>query len=250
MIWRRAYRMAMRYELVLLIPAVAVLILVSSQTGFNRYLRYVLPAVPFFYIFASRAGKAFETKERVIQVLCIACVVLGVASSLVVYPHSMSYFNEAAGGPKGGPKHLLDANIDWGQDLLELKKYVDQHPEVSPIGLAYFGYADPKLTGLSFRAAPAGPGFEDWSETGPKPGWYAVSVNHLYGYRHYDSDKPRYTYFQNFKPVATIGYSIYIFHITIEDANGKRVGNASAASRMLRTRRELVPGSGRPGGIP
>lgn len=43
-----------RDELPVLVPAIALLLLVSSQTGFNRYLRYALPAVPFLYVFASR----------------------------------------------------------------------------------------------------------------------------------------------------------------------------------------------------
>jgi hypothetical protein len=48
-----------------------------------------------------------------------------VGSSLWYYPHSLSYFNELVGGPMGGPKHLLDSNIDWGQDLFYLKDWLD-----------------------------------------------------------------------------------------------------------------------------
>jgi uncharacterized membrane protein YdjX (TVP38/TMEM64 family) len=33
-----------------LIPAVGVFLLVSSQTGFSRYIRYLLPAFPFFVV--------------------------------------------------------------------------------------------------------------------------------------------------------------------------------------------------------
>jgi hypothetical protein len=40
-----------------------------------------------------------------------------VASSLWIYPHSLSYFNEAIGGPLNGAEHLLGSNLDWGQDL-------------------------------------------------------------------------------------------------------------------------------------
>jgi hypothetical protein len=59
-----------------------------------------------------------------------------IASSLGVYPHSLSYFNELVGGPANGHAHLLDSNIDWGQDLLLLKEWLDAHPEASPLGLA------------------------------------------------------------------------------------------------------------------
>lgn len=110
---RREYARPLREEFVLLIPAITVLILVSSQTGFNRYLRYVLPAVPFLYIFASRAGKAFELLQPLPRFLCGAGLAASIMGSLSVYPHSMSYFNLAAGGALGGPAHLLDANLDW-----------------------------------------------------------------------------------------------------------------------------------------
>jgi hypothetical protein len=50
----------------------------------------------------------------------------------------------------------------------------------------------------------------------PQPGWYALSVNHLY-----DREK-QYRYFLNFEPVATAGYSMYIYHITRKDANRVR----------------------------
>ena len=55
------------------------------------------------------------------------------------------HFNELVGGPKGGPNHLVDSNVDWGVDLLFLKKWLDEHPEASPLGLAYFGMFDPRV---------------------------------------------------------------------------------------------------------
>ena len=41
-----------------------------------------------------------------------------ISSSLWVYPHSLSYFNESIGGPLNGPEHLLGSSVDWGQDEL------------------------------------------------------------------------------------------------------------------------------------
>ncbi|UUO04984.1 glycosyltransferase family 39 protein [Blastopirellula sp. J2-11] len=216
---RADFRMSFSDAVVLLLPAVTVLILVSSQTGFNRYLRYVLPAYPFLFIFASSAAKAFELRLKSIAIPVAACAIVAVIGSLSVFPHSMSYFNLAAGGPTGGPRHLLDANIDWGQDLLELKKFLDRHPEARPIHLAYFGYATPGHAGIEFEEVPQYLESEIGLDV-PKlePGWYAVSVNHLYGYQHYENDKPAYTYFQRFELFAKAGYSIYIYKIDPEQA--------------------------------
>jgi hypothetical protein len=40
-----------------------------------------------------------------------------------------------------------------------------------------------------------------------------MSVHRIY------SDTQNYRYFLEFKPVAMAGYSIYIYHVTVEDAN-------------------------------
>lgn len=128
----------------------------------------------------------------------------------------------------GGPEHLLDANVDWGQDLLYLKRWLAANSsEAENLKLAYFGFVNPGDVGLHHDPVPAGPGPEDRSkrpaaETGPLPGWYAVSVNHVYGYRHYGGDGAPYPYFLRFRPVATAGYSIYFYHIDLEQANAVR----------------------------
>ncbi len=63
------------------------------------------------------------------------------ASSLVIFPHSLSFFNEAIGGPLNGPEHLLGSAVDWGQDLRYLTKFQDKSAEYR-ICLAYLGSFD------------------------------------------------------------------------------------------------------------
>ena len=45
-------------EVVLVAPAALLLIVVSSQSGFSRHFRYVLPAFPFLFIWISKIGRA------------------------------------------------------------------------------------------------------------------------------------------------------------------------------------------------
>jgi hypothetical protein len=154
-------------------------------------------------------------------------------------------------GPRNGPRHLLDSNIDWGQDLFYLKDWLEKHPDVKLDGLAVWGSYPATLAGIpETPMPPAGPmeirgqsHFRDnkaklddstavatkigtvpgphpssisGREAGefvPRPGWYAVSVNYIYG------RDQQYRYFLNFEPVATAGYSIYIYQITPEEAN-------------------------------
>jgi hypothetical protein len=242
-----------RDDLVVLAPAVMVLVLVSSQTGFNRYLRYVLPIFPFLFVWMSQVAtlltpaadsgspdsrkdgggdvadrRALRHKLRcgfaaLIPLLLLASVV----SSLAVFPYSLSYFNELAGGPRNGAAHLLDGNIDWGQDLLELKRWHDAHPEARPFYLAYFGFFDPRLAGLEFQPVPGAPTAESPRgrpafQSGPVPGWHAISVNDLYGYKHLGHETDQYAYLRPVTPAARIGYSIMVYHLSLEDANRMR----------------------------
>jgi len=44
--------------------------------------------------------------------------------SLAIWPHYLAFFNGFVGGPDKGPEYLVDSNLDWGQELSNLKKYV------------------------------------------------------------------------------------------------------------------------------
>jgi len=232
----RGYSARWRDELVVLAPMLTILVLVSSQTGV-QYLRYALPMFPFAFIWVSKLARAFEfgwgqkgrrgegrgagsphpdplpegegrALHRMIACVAAAALLWSVGSSLYYYPHSLSYFNEVVGGPTGGHYHLGDSNIDWGQDLLYLKKWYDEHPEARPLFLALFcPLVDPQAAGIDSRSPPNG---------ALEPGWYGVSVNRLH-------DRSReYEHFLRLKPVAMVGYTVYIYHITLEHANRVR----------------------------
>ena len=231
---RPARRDSILDSLTLLAPAIFVIFFVSSQTGFNRYVRYDVPAFPFLFIWTSQlavllsprstpgaAGHYLRFPRLGPRNILPAAIVLGLVasgtSSLAVFPHSLSYFNELAGGPLNGAAHLLDANIDWGQDLLYLKEWCDTHAEARPLHLAWFGFVDPKLAGIEFQAVPSLPAdhpFPNKLHSQPDIGWYAISVNELYGYNHYGPREVDYRWLGQFQPAAHAGYSILIYHVT------------------------------------
>ena len=160
----------------------------------------------------------------------------------------MSYFNEFAGGPKNGHKWLVNSNIDWGQDILMLKWWQDKHPEATLLNAAMFTMFDPADIGLKYQSpAPFLKGHPEVISKdgfrGPQQGWYAVSVCMLKGL-HFDvpdgdgtwtSSTENFTYFlDNFEPVDMIGYSIYIYHITEEDATRVRAKLLAEEAEWLR----------------
>jgi hypothetical protein len=46
-----------RDELVLISPALVLFVLVSSQTGFNSHLRYVLPTFPYLFVSCAKLAR-------------------------------------------------------------------------------------------------------------------------------------------------------------------------------------------------
>ncbi len=147
-------------------------------------------------------------------------------SGLWIYPHSLSYFNELAGGPRMGHEYLLDSNMDWGQDLLYLKTWLDDHPQASPVyvtcnscaGLRFFGIDCEEVSNELSGALGA-------EALGNSPGWYAVSVNFLHSHRYKTLDPAAavdLSCFRRLRPAALAGYSIFIYHVTLDDAKGGR----------------------------
>ena len=225
-------------EAALLLPALAVLGLVSSQTGFNHHMRYVLPMFPFVAVSTGKLAWYFGRRMGAATVLVGVLLLWSTGSSLAIYPHFLSYFNEAAGGPTRGHLHLVDSNIDWGQDLLFLKEWLECHPEAKPLGLAYFNIIDPDVLGIEFELPPPGPDATTPRDPvgaarfGPRPGYYAVSVHLLQGAKFDIPDgqggrqlitrHDHFAYFRLFRPIARAGYSLLIYHITPAQADAAR----------------------------
>jgi Dolichyl-phosphate-mannose-protein mannosyltransferase len=95
---------------------------------------------------------------------CIVMLCLGLfaAESLARWPNYLAYFNQLVGGPPNAYRHLVDSSLDWGQDLPELKQWLDQQAldgtSTGRVYLSYFGSSNPKYYGIE---ATIMPGFLD-----------------------------------------------------------------------------------------
>jgi len=217
--WPRPGSQDRRHGLFLLFAA-SVLPVLASGSSNQIGIRYVLPTFPLLCIFAGQSARWLETGKssgtRVWMTRVVWVTLAAAPLSLRFHPHHLAYFNVLVGGPAGGRWHLVDSNIDWGQDLHALKSYLDQH-QIKDVGLAYFGTVVPASIGIQSHQPQSG---------FPMPGWYAISVNFVQGRPHAlrDSNGDRtnvgiqeFGYFQFFEPVATIGYSINIYRLSQQD---------------------------------
>ncbi len=199
---------AWRDECTLTVPLLTVLILVSSQTGLNHHARYVLPVFPFAFIWMASVARTTTSKNRTLPIGLSFLLIWSIGSSLWIFPHSLSYFNDLVGGPRNGSAHLLHSNIDWGQDYVYLQRWVTSHPapqlpRTALAGGCIVSRDDIASLGVSLSYEPL-------------PGCYILSVNEIH------SHSKEYHYFLHFEPTAMAGYSICIYVITLEDANRVR----------------------------
>jgi hypothetical protein len=213
-----------RASIVLCIPLITVFLLVSSQTGINRNLRYILPALPLLTIGGSALFR--QGVGRTWKLAGALALLAAVTSVSIRFPHLMSYFNELCGGPLGGHRILMDANIDWGQDICRLKRWVELYPERQPLFVRCDGIVSP--TDLGIRANAIAQETHDGTVNHPQPGWYIISRNHL----HYRTDPHRY--FREKKPVEYLGYSMAVFHVEPPKATSFSAGHCWNSEDIVR----------------
>lgn len=198
---------------ILLISSIAYFANFSFVTPLDIGIRYILPVYPLLSAWTSPVVFRAHTVVKKIIFTCL----LGwlAASSLGIHPFYLSYFNEIAGGPEGGRRYLSDSNIDWGQDLPQLKKYMDSHG-LRHISLFYYGVVDPEVYGISSV-------FPHGESPSALTGDIAVSVSFLQGNGiwavptlkggYYSVKEGALLWLNKHTPVGRAGYSLYIFHL-------------------------------------
>lgn len=161
-------------DLALFAPAAVIFALASSQIGLNKHLRYVLPVLPCFFIAtAVVVGQLRRPRARLLRMAFAALFFWTAGSSLSVWPISLTYFNEFAGGPAQGDRHLLGSNLDWGQGVRALHAWDEQRTDSLPLFVSCDVLYDPADTGIRCRPVPL-------NDSVQPPGWYAISVNRLH----------------------------------------------------------------------
>jgi hypothetical protein len=208
----KKFRSSLANEIILLAPIVVILLLVSSQTKLNHHLRYAIPLLPFLFISVSRVALFFCNSNRILYCVIVCLLGWSIFSSLSYYPHSQGHFNELIGRSNNAPKYLLGSNIDWGQNKLNLIDWYKKHPEARPLTDYYESSYTKENVNLNDDQFIEG-SQQTYNNDNLQSGWFAIGVNELY------SNSKQYKYFKRFKPVDIIGHSIYIYHITQEDAN-------------------------------
>jgi len=216
--WRRGD------EWFLIIP-VAVILLSTIQWHINIGLRHILPIYPLLIIFASKVwatpdGRPLLPRRRVWAASLLLAWFVGEAA--FIFPQHLAYFNEFVGGPARGHRYLVDSNLDWGQDLIRLRREMERR-NIDRVKLSYFGSALPErygidyqpLTGVSYSEQAALLPPEKWHQgCRPTDGWIAISATCLENIGGYlDDPALNFDWLKSHQPAGRAGYSILIYHI-------------------------------------
>ena len=167
----------------LLVPIIIIFSFFTFFTTCQIGIRYLLPILPFLYVFVGKIA-AYEPGKRALPYRGSIYVLLAwyIASSLSYYPHYISYFNELIGDRINMYKYLADSNVDWGQDQYYLEEYIkknkDKNIKVMPME--------------------------------PTDGIIVVNINSFVGAC--NSNKYRWLR-EHYKPVGRVAYSWLIFDI-------------------------------------
>jgi len=200
--------------------------LVSITSNLNIGYRHLLPMLPFVAVHVGRLASfpgplvsLPSPRPYIRRTLAIALVIWLALSSLLIYPHFLAFFNPIGGGPENGWRVLADSNIDWGQDLKELKAWMGREG-VNYVRLSWFGSAYPEYYSIPHDLLPGLPhGFPAWEQppfdrNQPEPGIYVISATNLLGVPFPDHDL--YAWFRSRPPDAKIGYSLFVYEVSAD----------------------------------
>ncbi len=191
----------------------------SITSNLNIGIRHILPIFPFVYILISgQIKKLFEKIHNKSLIIVSWLVVVGlliwyVISSLLSFPYYLTYFNELVSGNKNGYIYVTDSNLDWGQDLKRLAKWVDEN-RIDKVYIDYFGGGDYKYY-LGEKAE------SWWGDRNPKDAkgkWLAISATFLKQGQAQPTkgwNKPTdfYMWLNQYQPITVIGNSIFVYYI-------------------------------------
>lgn len=188
----------------------------SLVSPLNIGVRHLLPVFPLTFLLISGVVTSWiKSPPFGIKYLILGVLILWqIISVIKIYPYFLAYFNEIVGGPDKGYLYTVDSNLDWGQDLKRLTKWVEEN-KIEKIYVDYFGGGEAKYY-LKTKYAPWW-GTRDPKEL-PKGSYLAVSATFLQGGRGqpvpgFNQPWGHYRWLYQYQPIEKIGYSIFVYQI-------------------------------------
>ena len=190
-------------DLLLISIVPAFYFLCAVIVGVNIGVRHVLPLYPFLLLYAGAFAEWARTWRWDLRwtKLFFGVLLIAQAADIARYaPDYLSYFTVLV-KPANTWQLLSDSNTDWGQGLVALRRFQDEHP-YEPIHLAYVGEVDPAWYGIRYTRL---------HEQDRPSGLVVVSATHLSGQLLTNHDAYRWLLQYPLKTV--LNHTLYVFQV-------------------------------------
>jgi len=101
--------------------AAAMFFALAMHNKMDIGVRHLLPVYGLLSVAVASQLAPLRGPSRVATLVLVAWLAV---VSICAHPFYIEYFNGFVGGARNGYKYLLDSNLDWGQDVKRLKKYL------------------------------------------------------------------------------------------------------------------------------
>jgi hypothetical protein len=172
-----------------ILPPVFFLFLMTCFDSTGVGVRYLFPVTALLMVWA---GGLVRVRSLFLKVGVGFLAAANIVVAGLSFPNYLSYFNGLVG--QNGWRYIRGSDVDWGQGLKGLKKYLDER-KIDKVALRYFGTADPSFYGISHEP------LTDEEMKTPQAKVYAISVFNL----------EHAAWAPSTKPTAVIKGSIFVY---------------------------------------
>jgi 4-amino-4-deoxy-L-arabinose transferase-like glycosyltransferase len=226
--WREIY--------FLTIPPLFYLIIAMSS-GMNIGVRHILPMYLFFSVLIGGAtAKLIRDNRRWIFVVAALLIFQAISTSRS-YPAYLAYANELWGGPPRVHELLSDSNSDWGQQLKDVKRYLDRR-NIKDCWFIYFGEGviDASYYGIPCKPLPTMDSLWVNEPANAPPaidGTVLISAGDLSGFEFGPAPLNPYEQFKSLRPVDVIDYGVFVYEGHFEIPLAASIGHSQKAQWLL-----------------
>ncbi len=233
------------WQLILLSAFPISYLLVSIAANINIGYRHILSIVPFLYLgigsLAAHLGTApagesakfhsgigWKITRYASRYVLPALLLWQCGGTLAVAPYHLTFFNELAGGPANGWRYLSDSNVDWGQSLKAVQRYLAQQTlervylstPTNFVQLPQLYDFDVIALPPDRQTAPMLP-----ARYNPFPGTYIIGATSLRGL--VLTLPEMYNWFWHREPDEIIANAMLVYHITAREPKPTWVGQCN-----------------------
>jgi tetratricopeptide (TPR) repeat protein len=217
-----------RRNLAYIFVPVAIIVMAGMASGLNIGYRHVMPIIGILCVIAGGAAAQMWSKGTAWRAAMALLLMTHVLSSALTFPNYIPYSNEMFGRSSNTYLYLTDANVDWGQALIQTRDWLKAN-HIQDCWMAYDGAIDPAFYALPCRRLSGNQWDPQVVPLQAIEGTFLLSPLTVSGIEWEPGDLHPYAEFMNVKPIANVGNAMLVFRGTYD------LTRAAAVASIART---------------